>query len=786
MAGKIQNVSAALKDSRTRIMLVVVLIIVIIGLAIGWLGLRKTTHKSGMVGAAGISAPPAIRATPGVGNPSQEYVNAVQRSDVIAAQEANRTGTSTIPTLTRAAYISGNGSQFGKNVEGAAATKVGCSVEELQRARQAGVRAEEIRASSDCDAAALRAAGYTAGELLNAGFSAKELRAAGFSAKELKEAGFSVAELKEAGFTAGELAAAGFSAGELSQVGFSADELTAAGVNSKGSAKSKDCDVISLRQARSKGVPASQLRDRGCDANALRLAGFTAQELRDAGFSAGELRRAGYNVGELRAAGFDANDLRNAGFSARELAAAGFQANQLEPAGFSHGELARAGIVSGAVGGGGVPAGGMLTGTTATAAGRYGTTPPGFATTSTPGMESGVAISSGGGLEGGVSLPSAPGDASLIALQQLQQRQAAQLSEQERLDTIQRTQEAMQGHIGDLFSNWSPPTTQEYVEGKPMEGQNLGGGAGGAAGNGAGGGGSQIANGPVITAGTILFATLDTSLNSDEPGPVLATIQGNYLIPGTKGCCGQTTSNYFGAPSDLNLKGAKLLGSFQRENKKVLLTFSALAIPFHTSSIGITAYAIDPNTARTALASNVNSHYMLRYGTLLASSFISGLGQVTMQSGSEVQNTLFSSTVTTASLSAAEKGLVALGQAAQQLGNATSSFFNTPPTVTLNSGTSIGILFMADTPLTSSPPAGPIFQAPQNPEPPLMVPTGPTGVAPTAVAAVSGPARPGFPPSEQSTTQTSSVQTTSVQPPVLPTVPLQPSQISPAPAIPYR
>jgi hypothetical protein len=159
---------------------------------------------------------------------------------------------------------------------------------------------------------------------------------------------------------------------------------------------------------------------------------------------------------------------------------------------------------------------------------------------------------------------------------------------------------------------------------------------------------------------------------------------------------------------------------------------------------------------------------------------------VTMQSGSEVQNTLFSSTVTTASLSAAEKGLVALGQAAQQLGNATSSFFNTPPTVTLNSGTSIGILFMADTPLTSSPPAGPIFQAPQNPEPPLMVPTGPTGVAPTAVAAVSGPARPGFPPSEQSTTQTSSVQTTSVQPPVLPTVPLQPSQISPAPAIPYR
>jgi intracellular multiplication protein IcmE len=775
MAGKLQNVANALKDSKTRILLVVVLIVVVIGLSIGWLGLRKNRQATGAVGPAAVSGPPAIRATPGVGTPSQEYVKRVQESDILAAQEATREGKSTIPTLTRSAYIGGeNGSLPGMST--ATTAKMGCTVEELRRARQAGVRAEEIRASAGCDAAALRAAGYTAGELFNAGFSAAELRAAGFSAKELKDAGFSAAELKEAGFTAGELAAAGFSAGELSQIGFSADELTAAGINVKAISKTRDCSVTALKEARSKGVSASQLRDRGCDAKALRLAGYTAQELRDAGFTAGELLRAGYSVAELKAAGFDANDLRNAGASIRELIAAGFQPNQLLAAGFTAGDLSRAGIAAanypginpmaggiGGVAGGGI--GGVAGGTTT---GMYN--PAGLGTeTSYPTSP-----------EGAFSLPSTPGDASLQALHELQQRQAARLSEQERLDTLQRTQEAMNSQTGDLFSNWSPPTTQVYVEGKPLAEQTAAGAggagniAGQAAAKGAGLAGTPIPLG-TIPAGKILFASLDTSLNSDEPGPVLATIvQGNV--------------------NGINLKGARLLGSFRRENKKVLLTFNNISTSFSNSSQTISAVAIDPETARTALASNVDSHYLLRYGTLLASSFITGLGQATMQSGSEIQNTIFSSTVTTASLSASEKALVALGQAGQQLGNATAPYFNTPPTVTLNSGISLGILFMADATLTSAPPPPPVFpgtevsqkpsafsgfQAPKNPDAPLMQP--PNGPAPGTSL------QTGFPPAAQeSTTQTTSVQTSAIQP-AQPSIPAQqPSRTSPAPYFPYR
>ncbi|MGB6976521.1 MAG: TrbI/VirB10 family protein [Gammaproteobacteria bacterium] len=766
MAGKLQNLGAALKDSKTRVLIVVVLIIVIIGFAIGWLGLKKTRQPTGAVGAAAVSGPPSIRATPGVGTPSQEYVKRVQQSDILAAQEAAREKKSAIATLTRGAYIAGEGPQQLPGIPGAAATKIGCSVEELQRARRAGVRAEEIRASSGCDAAALRAAGYTAGELLNAGFNAKELRAAGFSAKELKDAGFSAAELKEAGFTAGELAAAGFSAGELSQIGFSADELTAAGINVKAISKTKDCSVTALREARRKGVPASQLRDRGCDAKALRLAGFTAQELRDAGFSAGELLRAGYSVSDLKNAGFDANDLRNAGAKPGELAAAGFQVNQLESVGFTQGDISRAGVVAPAA----YPA-------------------ANFPTNVTP-----AAIVMPAQPQELTAIPATPGEASLQALHQLQQRQAAQLSEQERLQTIQRMQETMQGQVADLFASWSPPNQQQYVEGKPLAELAAGAVGAGAAGGKAGQGGAQAglagaAGGPLIKAGCILFATLDTSLNSDEPGPVLATIVQN----GGHGC----NSGF----DNLDLKGARLLGSFRRENKRVLLTFNTISIPtlFPASSQTISAVAIDPNTARTALASNVNSHYLLRYGTLLGSSFISGLGQVTMQSGSQIQNTIFSSTVTTASLSAGEKALVALGQAGQQLGAATASFFNTPPTVTLKSGSTLGILFMADATLDSLPPPAAVpqrpevaqspsafqsFRPPENPDAPLMEP--PNGPPPPS-AAPAVPFATGFPPAaQQSTTQTTSVQTSAIQPTPPSSPPQQPSRTSPAPYFPYR
>ena len=51
----------------------------------------------------------------------------------------------------------------------------------------------------------LRAAGYSASEVLDAGYSAIQLRAAGYSASEVRAAGYSASELRAAGYSASEV-----------------------------------------------------------------------------------------------------------------------------------------------------------------------------------------------------------------------------------------------------------------------------------------------------------------------------------------------------------------------------------------------------------------------------------------------------------------------------------------------------------------------------------------------------------------------------------------------------
>ena len=58
-----------------------------------------------------------------------------------------------------------------------------------------------------------------------------------------------------------------------------------------------------------------------------------------------------------------------------------------------------------------------------------------------------------------------------------------------------------------------------------------------------------------------------------------------------------------------------------------MLNFSLLSIPQIINSVSISAVAIDPYTAHTALSGDVNNHYLLRYGSLFASSFLQGYAQ---------------------------------------------------------------------------------------------------------------------------------------------------------------
>jgi type IV secretory pathway VirB10-like protein len=208
-------------------------------------------------------------------------------------------------------------------------------------------------------------------------------------------------------------------------------------------------------------------------------------------------------------------------------------------------------------------------------------------------------------------------------------------------------------------------------------------------------------NDTIIKAGTILFAVLETSVNSDEPGPILARI----VQP--------------------PLKNTKLIGTVQASTNKhsetLTLNFSTANIPERIKTYGISAVAIDPNTARTALASNVDHHYLLRWGTIFAATFLQGYSRAVAQSGTTVQssnNGAQTNTVTTqAPLNPKQQTFQGLGDMASSWGQGVSQFSNRPITITINAGISVGILFTSDftIPSTDEAPAEEVKQLSNKP-----------------------------------------------------------------------
>lgn len=260
----------------------------------------------------------------------------------------------------------------------------------------------------------------------------------------------------------------------------------------------------------------------------------------------------------------------------------------------------------------------------------------------------------------------------------------AKMTPQQQLAYTQKMQQmqsqfqgTMNGQMSQLIAAWAPPT-QQVVVGMSIGADDRtaydkangvqGVGSDGKGGTGAGAAGHKV----LYKAGSITFATLNTSINSDEPGPVLATI------------------------TDGPLKGSRMLGTLQLQKEKVMLTFNSVNIPGVDATVPLNVVAVDPNTARTAIASNVDNHYLLKYGALFASTFLTSYSQAVSQSGSSTTYTQDGVIHTVPPLSAQGKLIVALGGVGSAYSSVIAQNINTPPTVTVDAGTSIGVLFLSD------------------------------------------------------------------------------------------
>lgn len=581
-----------------------------------------------------------------------------------------------------------------------------CSAIQLQ---QLGLTPSELKLAG-YSPEELKSAGYTAGELLAAGYTLQQLKQAGYNAQDLRNAGVSAKELKDLGDLVEQLKEANYTPGELKRAGYSFEELKAADMSIKSEAKLVDCSVASLTKARQAGVSAADIRENsGCNANALKQAGYSLSTLKTAGFTAGELKKAGFTPNELKQVGFSALDLKNAGYLPEELRRTGFSAKELKQAGFSPGALKNAGFGAAELREAGFNAGELK---------RAGFTPEqlkqvGFSARELAGAGLSIAdlraagfspeelkqagfnakqLSDAGytsseleqaGIMQGLAMADNFGsrrgsipDTVLTADVENQQiaalaaQQQLQISAQQFKQSQQEIQTNMQGQAQQLFGKWTAVANQSLVMAETDKDTAVSQNA-----NVAGAGGSYNPQAIMTKAGTVMFAVLDTAVNSDEPGPIMATIvEGKF-------------------------KGGKLLGSLQvfgRDADRVMLTFNKLILPDMPKSMGVNAFAIDPNTARTALSSYTDHHYLLRYGSLFASSFLQGYGQAVMQSGSIDINRDTTQIRQTKEFGDKELAAAGLGQVGTTWGAQLGNIFTRPPTIHVYAGTSVGILFQDD------------------------------------------------------------------------------------------
>ena len=602
--------------------------------------------------------------------------------------------------------------------------KANCDVDTLKKMREMGVSAAVIQRGLACSAANLKAAGFSAAELKRAGFSAAQLRAGGFSAADLKQAGYSARDLLKAGFSAKDLASAGFTQEEirLAQQGLlplpasvlalqknadrnnveglrlareagvspdvirgtlasSAEAMTAAGYTAQ---ELKDADYnavelkragFSLKELKAAGFSAAQLRAAGYTAEQLKAAGFSAEQLKEAGYTAEQLKAAGYTAEQLKAVGYTAEQLKAAGFNAGQLKAAGYTAEQLKAAGFSAEQLKAAGYTAQQLEAAGFSVGQLRAGET---------------------LGSGASVREALTLDniGGSSRKQNEIKSETKELQAVMARQKVNMSDQRNKEKMKRAKDGMLAAANEALQGWKKISTQVFIEGSEKDDESAGSEAARSMGfartnpneppdandmNQS----SQSQASIFIKTGDILFAVLDTSVNTDEPGPILATIVSGKL------------------------KGSKIIGSFTLPSNadKMVLTFNTLSMLGSDKTVSISSYAIDPSTARTALAGRVNHHYLMRYGSLFASTFLAGFSSaiqsadttITVGGTGGVTDTTVQNGINRSLL---ENALIGLGEVGKAWSETAQQLMNRPTTVELYSGTGMGILFTQDVQLT--------------------------------------------------------------------------------------
>lgn len=186
--------------------------------------------------------------------------------------------------------------------------------------------------------------------------------------------------------------------------------------------------------------------------------------------------------------------------------------------------------------------------------------------------------------------------------------------------------------------------------------------------------GEKTSKPAVAKPGDVLYAVLDTAINSDIPGPVLATVQSGPL------------------------KGTRLLGTFKQAEDYVVVEFNQGTLP-DGRVIATKAVAVDSQTTLTGVADDVDHHYLTKFGAIAGAAFLQGYGRAVQMSSQRIEyvttpGSPYPVPIQTNQMTGTQIAKSALADVGAALSQVLVKSAQRPPTVQKYVGSDVGILIL--------------------------------------------------------------------------------------------
>lgn len=177
----------------------------------------------------------------------------------------------------------------------------------------------------------------------------------------------------------------------------------------------------------------------------------------------------------------------------------------------------------------------------------------------------------------------------------------------------------------------------------------------------------------LVKTGNIMYATLDSEINTDDGGDVLATVRGGKW------------------------NGSKVIGKIEQGANNIRARFTILAPQDGRQTMRINAIALREEDAKQGIAEDIDSHLTERYFALGAASLLQGYGRAYQQTAG---TTVISPSGVVAQTTTEPSTKQVIGSSVGELGSSVASEvrrgFNRPTTYSTPANKGFGLFFMQD------------------------------------------------------------------------------------------